>query len=236
VAREPPGTAGAAAPVPGDGAAALLVDDDPSAWPLSRLRAAPDGSDRKDGDLAAVWSALRSDPASSAWPGDWRAAPQSGRKVPTPAMNPDAAAAVSQGAFVPMPRDEEARPGRWRFVADRCGACHRRTFPPRGRCRHCGRREGLVREPLPLEGATVVATTWIGSGGQPTEFDAQVEATGAYGVVLAQFDPDVTVTLSVAEAEPAEVAIGAHVDSRLRRLYAIDGAWRYGRKAVPRRP
>jgi len=134
---------------------------------------------------------------------------------------------------VAAPRDEESRPSRWGFVADRCSACHVLTFPQRGRCRDCGRSDGLRPEALPLDGWTVVAVTWIGAGGQPTEFDTQVETNGPYGVVLAEMGPDVRVTLSVADASRGELRIGSKVDTRLRRLYPMEGAWRYGRKAVP---
>jgi uncharacterized OB-fold protein len=79
----------------------------------------------------------------------------------------------------------------------------------------------------------VVAATVIGKGGQPTEFDPQVEALGGYGVVLAEFEPGVRLTLQVTDASPADVRIGDRVGTRLRRLYPMEGEWRYGRKAVP---
>ena len=82
----------------------------------------------------------------------------------------------------------------------------------------------------------MVATTVIGPGGQPTEFDPQVGALGPYEVVLAELAPGVRVTLQVTDAEPGAVRIGDRVDTRLRRLYPMEGAWRYGRKAVPRPP
>jgi hydroxymethylglutaryl-CoA synthase len=166
--------------------------------------------------------------------GDWNEDPAQGRSLTSdvPASGPPEYS-VSQGAFVPAPRYEESRPSRWGFVAERCPSCSHRTFPARGRCRGCGEASGLRQEPLPLHGATVVASTWIGPGGQPTEFDGQVEATGPYGVVLAEIAPDVRVTLQVADARPADVRVGAKVDTVLRRLYPIEGAWRYGRKAVP---
>ena len=82
--------------------------------------------------------------------------------------------------------------------------------------------------------ALVVAATVIGPGGQPTEFDPQVTAQGGYGVVLAELAPGQRVTLQVTDAEPGRVRIGDRVDTRLRRLYATEGEWRYGRKAVPR--
>lgn len=140
---------------------------------------------------------------------------------------------LSEGAYVPRARYLENLPSRWRLEAERCARCAFLTFPARGRCRSCGAEEGLSTESLPREGARVVAATTIGKGGQPTEFDAQVEALGEYSVVLAEFAPDVRLTLQVTDAAPGEVSIGAPIGTRLRRLYPMEGEWRYGRKAVP---
>jgi uncharacterized OB-fold protein len=140
---------------------------------------------------------------------------------------------VSEGAYVPRARYVENLPSRWRLEADRCAHCGKVTFPQRGTCRSCGRSDRLTSFTLPREGARVVAATAIGKGGQPTEFDPQVEAFGGYAVVLAEFEPGVRLTLQVTDASPGEVRIGDRVGTRLRRLYAMDGEWRYGRKAVP---
>lgn len=79
----------------------------------------------------------------------------------------------------------------------------------------------------------MVASTVIGPGGQPTEFDDQVAGSGAYGVVLVDLLPGVRVTLQVTDAKPGELPIGSRVATRLRRLYPMEGEWRYGRKAIP---
>jgi uncharacterized OB-fold protein len=142
-------------------------------------------------------------------------------------------AQVSEGAYVPRPRYLENLPSRWRLEADRCAHCQRVTFPRRRACRYCGRSDRLSPLALPRDGARVVAATVIGKGGQPTEFDPQVDALGAYGVVLAEFEPGVRLTLQVTDASPGEVQIGDRVGTRLRRLYPMEGEWRYGRKAVP---
>lgn len=139
---------------------------------------------------------------------------------------------VSQGAYVPRPRYLENLPSRWRLVAERCLTCSATTFPPRGVCGHCGRHEPLARLPLPLEGATVVAATVIGPGGQPTEFDAEVEALGSYGVVLAELAVGVRATFLVTDAPVRRLSVGSAIGTRLRRLYPMEGEWRYGRKAV----
>jgi uncharacterized OB-fold protein len=140
---------------------------------------------------------------------------------------------VSEGAYVPRPRYLENLPSRWRLEADRCARCDRLTFPRRGVCRVCGRSDRLSAERLPRDGARVVATTTLAKGGQPTEFDAQVAALGGYGVVLAEFAPGVRLTLQLTDVQPGEIRIGDRIDTRLRRLYPMEGEWRYGRKGVP---
>ena len=223
-----------ASPAPGDGAVALRFDDGPEAIPLAEsglLRAGTTGAS----PLAALFELGRAPPRPGVWVGDWASDPTRARPVPRSprrGLGP-APANVSEGALVPGPRDEEARAARWRFLADRCGACGVVTFPPRGRCRGCGHDDRLAPTPLPLDGGEVVASTWIGPGGQPTEFDPVVEVSGSYGVVLVDVGSGVRVTLSVADAAPEEVRVGARVNTRLRRLYPMEGRWRYGRKAVP---
>ena len=175
----------------------------------------------------------------SVWVGDWSADAGSGRAVDLERIAPLiglSTGAVSEGAYVPRPRYLENLPSRWRFVAQHCSGCGALTFPARGVCRFCGRVDGLRSLVLPRDGAEVVATTVIGPGGQPTEFDPQVGALGPYEVVLAELAAGVRGTLQVTDAEPGTVRIGDRVDTRLRRLYPMDGEWRYGRKAVPRSP
>ena len=215
----------------GEGSAALVVDDGGDAIPLSTFR--PTAPVRAD-PLTQLWAWLGGPGGlGSVGVGDWVAPVPARGQGAVPDLPDGPPYTVAEGAFVPAPRYQESLRSRWRFLADRCQACGERTFPSRGRCGRCGRTDALHDEPLPLDGAKVVASTWIGQGGQPTEFDPQVEATGPYGVVLAELEPGVRVTLPVADAEREQVSVGARVDTRLRRLYAIEGAWRYGRKAVP---
>ena len=172
------------------------------------------------------------------WVGDWDAGP--GRELPAGAVrllrsSPPHGGPVSQGAYVPRPRYLENLPSRWWFAGEKCPACSAVTFPPRGRCRQCGLREGLETTRLPRDGGEVIASTVIGPGGQPTEFDDQVDAAGPYGVVLVELVPGARVTLQVSDAEPGAIDVGQRVATRLRRLYPMEGEWRYGRKAVPLR-
>ncbi len=140
---------------------------------------------------------------------------------------------VSEGAYVPRPRYLENLPSRWRFEADRCRVCRGVTFPVATSCRHCGKSEGLDRMRLPQDHLRVLAKTVVRPGGQPTEFDAQVAIEGSYAAVIAELRPEIRVTLQVTDIDPEIIRIGGFIDTRLRRLYPMEGEWRYGRKAVP---
>ena len=221
---------------PGEGGIAILIDEAPGAVDLHL----PSDLSRATGPevFAPLLALGQLKGGLGTTSGDWGIAPSASSGLP-PGGEREVGAptgSVSQGAFVPGPRYEESRPSRWGLIADSCSACGHRTFPSRGRCRHCGATSGLRPERLPLRGATVLAVTWIGQGGQPTEFDPQVERTGPYGVVLAEVAPGVRVTLPLAVSEPRDVKVGTRVDTVLRRLYSIEGSWRYGRKAVASAP
>ncbi len=140
---------------------------------------------------------------------------------------------VSEGAYVPRATYLAGIPSRWRFEAESCPHCGHLGFPRRDRCRACGRSDGLTIVRLPRDEATVEAVTWIGSGGQPTEFDGQVAESGPYGVALVGLPGGVRATLQLADTGPGSVRIGDRMSTELRRLYPMDGEWRYGRKAVP---
>lgn len=218
----------------GAAAVALLLERTRAARPYPLEKA---GTNRSAVDVAfhrAKRSESRLKPA--AYVGDWTAAPADGRPV-----NPELAAhpadwdtsAVSEGAYVPRARYLENLPSRWRFVAEECDNCHEVTFPARGACQRCRRRDGLVPVVLPRDGGRVLAVTTIGKGGQPTEFDTQVESSGPYQVALVELVNGIRTTLQVTDAAPGEVGVGDLVNTFLRRLYPMEGEWRYGRKAVP---
>ncbi|MCI4331911.1 MAG: hypothetical protein L3K19_08740 [Thermoplasmata archaeon] len=180
---------------------------------------------------ATSFLGARSD-APLPWIGAWggsRANPGAGNS-PGAAPSLDG---VSEGAYLSRATYLSELPSRWRFGADRCPQCHQVTFPVRGFCRHCGTAERLERIELPRNGLEILAATTVAPGAQPTEFDPQVEVSGAYDVVIAALAPGVRVTLQVADAPPRSSKIGGRVDTRLRRLYAMEGEWRYGLKAVP---
>ncbi|MCI4352873.1 MAG: zinc ribbon domain-containing protein [Thermoplasmata archaeon] len=144
--------------------------------------------------------------------------------------------AVSQGAYLPHPTYLENLAGRWRLVGERCPRCDTLAFPARGRCRSCGRSEGLRSEALPRVGLEVEAVTTISPGAQPTEFDSMVETVGAYDVAVVRLQPGVRATFQVTDAVAGRLRVGDRVAAVLRRLYPMEGEWRYGLKAIPETP
>lgn len=191
-----------------------------------------------------VWSAaIRTDrtdflafriDANVSWLGTFQPMPP-GRPLPTRAGFEGVdlgAGRVSQGAYVPRATYLENLPARWRFAAQRCAACGATTFPPRDRCDQCGATDGLTPITLPTQGLEVEAATVVAPGAQPTEFDPMVGALGPYGVVLVRLAPGARATLQVTDTDPTTLAVGSRVDTVLRRIYATEGSWRYGRKAV----
>ena len=225
-----------AANASGHGAAAVAFllepSEEASEFPLAKSA----------GGRSAVGATLRLGESSKGLPrsatlvGDWDRASGVGR-LSAPSIPPKSAKAVlssvSEGAYVPRARYLENLPSRWRFLAEVCGACHGTTFPARGTCRHCGRAGSLTSLQLPHDGGRVVAVTTVGKGGQPTEFDAQVEELGPYEVALVELARGMRVTLQVTDSVPGKLTVGDRVNTLLRRLYPMEGEWRYGRKAVP---
>jgi len=234
--RIPPGEGRPPAP-PGAGAIAFLLESAERSKPFHLEKGSPTRS-----AVAALWAGgkPRSGEARTVeFLGDWSADPARGRPVDLDLVGRLAdrdASAVSEGAYVPRARYLENLPSRWRLAAEECAVCHEVTFPARGNCRRCSRKDELTTVFLPRDGGRVVAVTTIGRGGQPTEFDRQVEATGPYMVALVDLVEGTRGTLQVTDAGPGELHVGDRVQTQLRRLYPMEGEWRYGRKAAPVRP
>lgn len=219
---------------PGAAAVALLFEDRPDGEPY--LLEQGKTQHPPAAGLLAGGRPGRERTASTTYVGDWEGNSRAGHPVDLELVRRAAERdpnAVSEGAYVPRARYLENLPSRWRLIAEECGVCHGITFPARGACRRCGRRETLTPLSLPRDGGRVLAVTTIGKGGQPTEFDAQVEASGPYQVALVELARGVRLTLQVADADPGTVKVGDKVRTLLRRLYPMEGEWRYGRKAAP---
>jgi hypothetical protein len=53
--------------------------------------------------------------------------------------------------------------------------------------------------------------------------------------VLAEMAPGVRVTLQVTDHGPEPLSPGSRITTELRRLYPMEGEWRYGQKALAER-
>jgi uncharacterized OB-fold protein len=210
-------------------AIALWVDErGPAPEPFVPGSVAPltiDQLRREAGEHGAFWVPPR---RAANHGGDARAEP------PGMVIAPDLP--VAQGAYVPWPRYAEGTLAHWNLGAERCTDCGALTFPPRGRCRPCEKTTALTPVRLDPGSGRVVASTRIGPGGQPTEFDDQVAREGPYGVVVVEFEGGVRATLQVADHSGGPLPIGTPVGTEIRRAYPMEGRWRYARKAVPRPP
>ena len=237
LAEKPATGAAGRSPPTGAGAVAYVLEPTETARPFA--------VGKTSASRSAVAATLRLGPAGAEATGpvelvgDWEWDPGSARAVDgarSSPVAPEELGAVSEGAYVPRARYLENLPSRWRFLAEACGDCHGTTFPARGVCRRCGRSGSLTPVDLPLDGGRVIAVTTVGPGGQPTEFDRQVATVGPYDVALVELARGVRVTLQVTDSDPGELRVGDHVSTLLRRLYPMEGEWRYGRKAVPVHP
>jgi uncharacterized OB-fold protein len=149
------------------------------------------------------------------------------RVAPTEAM-PDS----PMGAYVPWGTWMEDLPARLRLVAQRCGACGRVQYPPRGACLAC-RGASFDAMPLPHE-AIVYALTRIGKGGAPSEFALEQAQVGAFWVAVVEWpDQKVRVIARLWGCDEVGSAIGARVRPVVRRLFEQEGKTRYGVKFAP---
>lgn len=153
---------------------------------------------------------------------------QESRRVPPAEAIPDS----PMGAYVPMGTWVEDLPARLRLEAQRCTACSRVMYPPRGACPACGAR---AFEPVALPPEAVVyAATRIGRGGAPSEFALEQAQTGAYWVGVVEWpEHGVRVTARLSSYDADAPAIGERVRPIVRRLFDQEGQTRYGVKFCP---
>ena len=137
----------------------------------------------------------------------------------------------SQGAYVSPSAYRAETKARYRLIGERCTTCGRLHFPPRESCLACG---GRSWEDVPLRRTgTVYAYTIIGSGAAPSEFLEQQLAVGEYATAVVSLDDGPRVAAMLTDVEPADVKIGLPVRMVFRRIYAQEGATRYGFKFAP---
>jgi uncharacterized OB-fold protein len=218
VPRSPPGTGPAPTTPYALALRAATTDDPPHAFALVGLGAERDVYVRGTVTAPVAWS---------------EAIPTPTLPLSAPPVRDDERSldARSEGAYVPRPRYVENLPTRWRLEADWCPACAQLTFPARGACALGGETERLERRSLARSAWTVEAATIVRPGAQPTEFDGTVAVGGAYGVVIARSAEGPRATFQVV-GPATPTPIGSRIVPVLRRLYPMEGEWRYGRKAV----
>jgi uncharacterized protein len=131
------------------------------------------------------------------------------------------------GAYIPKATWDASLDARYRLVAGFCPSCRRGQHPRIDPCPFCGGKttERELKGPGSLYTNTVIA-----AGGGPTEFDAFQETDGTYGVAIVDFGDAIRVAGILTETELASLHIGQRMEPVFRRLYAQEGAWRYGTK------
>lgn len=92
------------------------------------------------------------------------------------------------------------------------------------------RHEQVLVERMRLAPGKVLSWTTIGAGAAPTEFLRLQEAVGSYHVVLVDCEGQRTVGLWTEASAPRT---GQPCKPALRRLFRMQGAWRYGVKFAP---
>ena len=143
-----------------------------------------------------------------------------------------ALASVPMGANIPRATWDASLEARYRLLASVCDHCKVGHHPPLNPCPTCGRhtRPESLWNPGKLHTWTVVA-----AGAGPSEFDPWQDVWGEYGVAVVDYDHGVRVAGMVVDTDLKALKVGVRMEPVFRRLYAQDGAWRYGVKfrAVP---
>ena len=150
---------------------------------------------------------------------------QESRVVPPSEPMPD----TPMGAYVPLGTWNEDLAARLRLVAQRCVACKRVQYPPRGACVSC-RGSEFEDVQLPRD-AKVYTMTRIGRGGAPSEFALEQAQVGAFWVGIVEWPAqDLRVIARLAGYDEQGPAIGDAVRATVRRLFVQEGRARYGIK------
>lgn len=141
--------------------------------------------------------------------------------------------AIPMGAYVPEATWAASQDVRYRPQVGVCADGHAH-FPPRRACPVCG---VPTEQRAPVHRGRVHTFTVIAAGGGPTEFDFLQRAWGSYATMAVEPDgyPGARIPALAADTDPDDVRIGQSVGVAFRRIYAMQGAWRYGTKFRPTR-
>lgn len=138
-----------------------------------------------------------------------------------------APAAVPMGAYIPKPTWDASLDARYRLVASYCSKCRRGHHPRLDPCPVCG---GATETRELAAPGTLYTHTVIAAGGGPTEFDPFQETEGTYGVAIVDFGDAIRVAGLLTGTDLGGLNIGQKMEPVFRRIYAQEGAWRYGTK------
>jgi uncharacterized OB-fold protein len=143
-------------------------------------------------------------------------------------VEPEAVRQVPMGAYIPQGTWSRTLETRYRLLVGRCEKGHS-SFPFRERCVRCARP--TTARPAARRGS-VHTFTVIAPGAGPTEFDFLQDAWGHYASVVVKPArmPDVRVAGLATATRLDGLRVGLPVDAVFRRLYGMEGAWRYGVK------
>jgi uncharacterized OB-fold protein len=140
----------------------------------------------------------------------------------------EAVRALPMGAYVSDATWAHHRDARYRLLVSTCHENHSH-FPPRDRCATCG--GPTAQAPAPRTGRVHTCTV-ISQGGGPSEFDFLQAAWGSYASIVVEPDglDGVRIPGILADTPGESIAIGAPVEAVFRRIYGMQGQWRYGMK------
>lgn len=143
------------------------------------------------------------------------------------------AGTVPMGAYVPEGTWAASERVRYRPQLGVCADGHAH-FPPRPACPVCD--AATERTPAPRKGR-IHTYAVIAAGGGPTEFDFLQRAWGSYASLAVEPEgiEGVRIPALATDVDPDDLSIGQAVEAVFRRIYAMEGSWRYGTKFRPDR-
>lgn len=164
--------------------------------------------------------------------------PPSARVVGTPDQfqrlakaEQDALRAVPMAAYVPRGTWDATLAARYRLLASVCDTCKAGHHPPLAVCPVCHNATRTVSLWKPGR-----LYTWTSVASGPSEFDPWQQVWGEYVVAIVEHEHGIRLAGILLDAPASTLREGQLVEPVLRRLYAQDGAWRYGVKFRPVEP
>lgn len=137
----------------------------------------------------------------------------------------EALRSVPMGAHIPKATWDASLEARYRLLASLCDTCQAGHHPPLPICPVCGNATRTISLWKP---GRLYSWTSVASG--PTEFDPWLNTWGEYVVAVVEYEHGIRVAGILRDADPNRLVAGEMVEPILRRVFAQEGAWRYGVK------